>query len=434
MTRLMAPALLLLLAAASSAAGQGAAVSQRGFLEGKGIFYPQTVQADDRHWIAEGLFRQEAFWRVAAWLTLSGAFDARAATDDRVDRSWAVDWTDRGLQRPALSVRASSADVARGGFTFKVGKQFVRWGKVDVLNPTDRFAPRDLLDVVDNDFLGVTAARLAYERGSNTVDVVWVPLFTPSRVPLAGSRWSTASLAIANPAASVLAPSVPDNPGVPSLPVADLGSVFPSRPQVGIRWNQVAPGFEFSLSYFDGFNHLPRIDVASNPALARVDVTRVYSPMRMAGADLAWPLRWFTLKAEAGYFWTTDALADDYGIYVVQLERQQGEWLFVGGYAGQFVTANRSVAASPVYAFDRGLADTFLGRASYTIDPRQNVAFQGAIRYNAAGGWLEAEYSRAFGQHWRATARADVLGGAPDDFFGQYRRNSGLRAMLRYSY
>jgi hypothetical protein len=51
-----------------------------------------------------------------------------------------------------------------------------------------------------------------------------------------------------------------------------------------------------------------------------------------------------------------------------------------------------------------------------------------------AGGWFRAEYSRAFGQHWRATARADVLQGDPDDFFGQYRRNSGLRATLRYSY
>ena len=145
---------------------------------------------DDARWVGQGLFRQEASWVPAAWLTFSGAFDARAASDDRVERSWAIDWTDRGLQRPALSVRAAHGSVTRAGFTMVAGKQFVRWGKADVLNPTVRSAPRDLLEVVDNDFLAVTAVRATYERGPDTIDLVWVPLFTPSRVPLAGSRWS----------------------------------------------------------------------------------------------------------------------------------------------------------------------------------------------------------------------------------------------------
>jgi hypothetical protein len=421
--RAAAAACLAFLFGAVSLVAQSSSISQRGFLEGTGILYPQAAPPDDRHWIGDGLFRQEASWRPAGWLTLSGAFDARAATDDRVERTWSIDWTDRGLQRPALSVRSMNAAFRRGGFTLTAGKQFVRWGKADILNPTDRFAPRDLLEVVDNDFLGVTAARATYERGPDTVDLVWVPLFTPSRVPLAGGRWSVGGSFAGTEAGAT-----------PSLPVTDLGSVFPSRWQAGVRWNHVTSGFEYSLSYFDGFNNLPRIDAVPNPALARTEVTRVYSPMRMAGADGAWPLPWFTLKGEAGYYWTTDPRADDYGIFVIQVERQQGEWVFVGGYAGEFVTEDRSVPSSPVFAFDRGLANTFLGRASYTIDPRRSLAFEGAVRYDAAGGWFKAEYSRAFGQHWRAVARADVIRGSPGDFFGRYRRNSGLRATVRYSY
>jgi hypothetical protein len=410
--------LALLLAGVPSAAAQSSAVSQRGFVEGTYIVYPQKSQPADDQSVGEGLFRQEASWRPTGWLTLSGAFDARAATNDWVERSWEIDWTDRGLQRPALSVRRMSAALRRGGFTFEAGKLFVRWGKADVLSPTDRFAPRDLLEVVDNDFLAVTAARITWERGPNTIDLVWQPLFTPSRVPLAGSRWSGSLLP---------APVMP-------LPLADLGSVFPSRPPAGIRWNHVGSGFEYSLSLYEGFNHLPRLDVLPNPALGRTEVRRLYPQMSMAGGDIAWPLRWFTLKGEAGYFWTTDAKADDYGIYVVQVERQHGEWLFVGGYAGEFVTTDRSLVSAPVYAFDRGLANTFLGRASYTIDALRNLALEGAVRPDAAGGWLKAEYSQAVGQHWRATARADILGGSPDDFFGQYRRNSGLHLTMRYSY
>jgi hypothetical protein len=419
----LAACILAAVALAGSAAAQSPPVTQRGFLEGAGVYYPQATAQDATQWIGEALWRQEASWRAVSWLTVSGAFDARAATDDRVERTWAVDWTDRGLQRPALGVRALNAAVTRGGLTLAAGKQFVRWGKADVLNPTDRFAPRDLLEVVDNYFLGVTALRATYERGPYTVDLVWVPLFTPSRMPLANSRWAP-SEAAAHTAETTAA-----------LPVADLGSIFPSRSQVGIRWNHLASGFEYSLSFYDGFNNLPRIDIRANPELRRTEVTRVYSPMRMAGADAAWPLRWFTLKGEAGYLWTTDPFADDYGIYVVQLERQRGEWLFVGGYSGEFVTRNRALSATPVYAFDRGLSNTFLGRASYTIDPLRTLAFEGALRYDASGGWIKAEYSRTFGRHWRATTRADILAGAPGDpFFGRYRRNSSARLTVRYSY
>jgi len=414
-------AVVLLLALASSAAAQRPAVTQRGFLEGTAIYYPQTAPPDDTQWIGDGLLRQEAAWRAASWLTFAGAFDARAATDDRVDRSWTIDWQDRGLQRPALSVRSLSASLRHRGLTVEAGKLFVRWGKADVLNPTDRFAPRDVLEVVDNYFLAVTGVRATFERGADTLDVAWVPLFTPSRVPLAGSRWAPSA-------------ALPGTAPAPPFPIVDLGSVFPSRPPAGIRWNHVGSLLEFSLSYFDGFDNLPRIELVPNAVPGQTGLRRVYSPMRMAGGDAAWPLPWFTLKAEAGYFWTTDPSADDYGIYVIQVERQQGEWLLVGGYAGEFVTADRTVADTPVYAFDRSLANTFLGRASYTIDPLRSLAFEGAIRHDAAGGWLEAEYSRAFGQHWRATARADLLAGSPGDFFGRYRRNSGVRLTLRYSY
>ena len=51
----------------------------------------------------------------------------------------------RGRRRETTN----GATVAAGGFTLDVGKQFIRWGRADVLNPTDRFAPRDFLNVID---------------------------------------------------------------------------------------------------------------------------------------------------------------------------------------------------------------------------------------------------------------------------------------------
>ncbi len=207
--------------------------------------------------------------------------------------------------------------------------------------------------------------------------------------------------------------------------------MFPDRSQYGARWNVLGPGFEFSLSYFDGFNHLPQytaIPLSSQPLIA---LRRSYAPLRMAGADAAVPLRWFTVKGEIGSFFTTSDDADDVVMYVVQLERQSGELSLVAGYAGEIVTAQRSMFA---FAPDRGLTRAFLGRAAYTLGPTSDVSFEAAVRQNLDGVWLEGQYSRALGSHWRATVAGTVIGGDEDDFIGQYRRNSHLLATLRYSF
>lgn len=395
--------LCVLLCALCVSAVQGQSFQQRGFLETRLTLFPQTAPHDRGRAVGEAFLRYEAFYKFGDWLKFSGAFDTRTDTHRQVERTGHLDWQDRGLQRPAFSLRRLSATFHKQRFTAELGRQLIRWGKADILNPTDRFAPRDFLAVVDNDFLGVTAARLTYEAKAGTLDLVYTPRFTPSRGPLLGQRWT------------------------PPLPVRDAGSRFPGGPQFGARWNHLASGYEFSLSFFEGFNHLPLIDVQFPP----IRVQRYFPQMRMYGADAAMPLRWFTLKGEAAYFTSTTSTADEYVQYVIQLERQTGEWSFVGGYAGENVTDKR---ATLDFAPDRGLARAFLGRAGYTIDARRSLAFEAAVRQNGEGVWSRIEYSHLLGQHWRATAGFTLIRGDPNDFLGQYRRNSHVSLALRYSF
>lgn len=154
--------------------------------------------------------------------------------------------------------------------------------------------------------------------------------------------------------------------------------------------------------------------------------------MLMAGGDAAFPLRWLTLKGEAAHFSSSDRRADRYVLYVIQLERQAGEWFFVGGYAGEVVTENGTQPGN--FAPDRGVAKTLLGRAGYTIDANRNVAFETAARQNGKGTWGKFEYSQAFGQHWRLTGEFTLIRGGLEDFLGQYRRNSHAAVVVRYSF
>jgi hypothetical protein len=404
--------------------------TQKGFLEAQGVGYPQTTVKDDTQLVGELLLRYEASVKPASWLRLSGSIDARGDTHEQT--AWdGISWSDRTVKRPGLAVRRFDAIFTHGPITFEAGKQFVRWGKTDVLSPTDRFAPRDYLTVVDSEFLGVTAARFTAGLQSDTLDLI-AARFTPSRTPLLDQRWAGLPAEMEN------------------LTLLDEGAVYPDRTQVGARWNHVGSGYEFSFSAFRGNNNLPLIEAGKPtmpgglplpaeglppgtvpPAGLQVPITRIYPALWTIGGDTTVPLPLLTIKGEVAYFGTSDARADEYWLYVIQVERQAGEWFFVGGYAGEVVTTSRTTAE---FAPDRGLTKAFLGRAGYTIDTNRSIAFEGAVRQNGDGTWLRFEYSQASGQHLRFTARATWINGEPTDFFGRYDRNSHVTIGVRYSY
>jgi hypothetical protein len=392
--------------------------TQRGFVETSLALYPEAAPNDSGHAIDESLLRYEASYKALPWLRFSGSFDARFDSHQQVERALHIDWQDRSLRRPAFSARDFKAALSRGKLTAEVGKQFIRWGKADILNPTDRFAPKDFLSVTDPGFLAILATRVIYDTGSNSVDLVWQPRFTPSRTPLLNERWT------------VLPPSLS------TIPLRDLGSEFPGRSSFGARWNHVGSGCEVSASFYDGFNYLPVFQGVSNAS--SIDFQRAYPALRLSypalrlyGADAAVPLRLFTVKTEAAYYTSPDGRQDEYVIYVIQLERQIKELSLVVGYAGDAVTSySRTLQFSP----ERGFARAVLAHAQYTIDSNRSVALDTAIRQNGQGSWLRSAYSQTFGEHWRATLGFTWIRGDPSDFLGQYHRNSFALLALRYSF
>ena len=388
--------------------------SQRGFVETRALAYPQPAVGDSGRVVGDTLVRWEGSYAPSSWLTISSSLDARTDTHRQVAREWMFDTNGRNIQRPAISMRRMSATIHKGKFTGEIGRQFIRWGKTDILNPTDRFAPKDYLSsVVDSDFLGVNAVRATYESGSNTFDVVWQPIFTPSRTPLLNQRWTTLP------------------PEASGITLRDGGARYPGGSQYGVRWNHVASGYEYSLSYFDGRQTLPSFNAALNPMQPGVvTLERYYPRLRLYGGDAAAPLAWFTVKGEAAYLSSSTLGAQEYVLYVAQVERLVKEWSFVGGYAGSYTT--RQPASSLQFAADRGFAKSFVGRAGLTIDVNRSLAVETAVRAN--GSFLRFEYSQAAGQHWRTTAGVAWIRGDMSDFLGQYRRNSYASLAIRYSF
>src|SRR5204863_3369470 len=161
----------LVLAVACSAATPAIAAAQtfsyRGFVELPALVFPQDSPHDDTNFVGDMLARGEAYYRPTSWAQFAFGLDARANSDDQVDTSFQVDLRDRLALRPSVSVRRLSATFTRGPLTLDAGKQFIRWGKTDVITPTDRFAPKDFLYVIDGEFLPVTGVRTVLQWGAN---------------------------------------------------------------------------------------------------------------------------------------------------------------------------------------------------------------------------------------------------------------------------
>jgi hypothetical protein len=395
----------------------GQSFEQRGLVEVDLFGFPLTAPNDGGQIVGNGLVRWDASYKPWSWITLSGGLEAGTDTHRDTERVLRFDLDDRGLLRPAFSLRSLQITLHQGHFTADIGKQFIHWGKTDILNPTDRFGPRDYLNVVDSESLAVWAARANVEYRGTSLDLVWTPWFTPSRMPLINQRWA------------LLPPDAPPQ-------VENAQTIFPGGGQYGARIDHIGNGYEVSASIFEGYNHLPLLVPLVNPFSQTLYIQRFYPKIRTYGTDAVIPLHFFTLKTEAALFNSRESSvdaprSDSYVLWVAQLERQVRQWVFAGGYAGQTIFDQRY----PIYFDpDRGLTKTILAKAVYNLDAPTSITFQTATRQNGNGTWSSAEYSRQVAEHWRVIAGINVISGIPSDFLGEYRRNLFLLLKVRYSF
>lgn len=98
----------------------------------------------------------------------------------------------------SLDVRELYADIYFNRIDLRIGKQQIIWGKTDGLFITDVVSPKDLRQFLLPDFkdvrMGVTAVRADYYVDDITFEAVWIPVFTPNRLPDASSPWNAQSI------------------------------------------------------------------------------------------------------------------------------------------------------------------------------------------------------------------------------------------------
>ena len=97
-------------------------------------------------------------------------------------------------QEPELGLREAYLDVYFDRMDLRLGKQQIIWGKADGVFITDIVSPKDLGEFLLRDFdeirTGITSLKANYYLGDHTIEVVWIPTFTPTIMPDETSIWS----------------------------------------------------------------------------------------------------------------------------------------------------------------------------------------------------------------------------------------------------
>ena len=171
----------------------------------------------------------------------------------------------------------------------RLGKQFIFWGKTDWINPTDNINPWDYKNIsaeIEDYRIPVTALKADAYLGQFDLEAVVVPHFIPHLIPM----------------------EMPDTMGI--FPVHDLGTVLPanklSEAEFGFRLKSSLRNVDYSLSYYNGHDKFPSVEVSFDP-MGRQFLRQIsYHPYQVFGGDFITTFNKFAVKGEAAYILTDD--------------------------------------------------------------------------------------------------------------------------------
>lgn len=193
-------------------------------------------------------------------------------------------------------------NLSRGPVELRLGQQFIFWGRTSWVNPTDVLTAWDYVHMaseVEDYRLAPLAARLNwYLVGELKLDLVWVPLFTPNRLP--------APAEMGGLPVTENAPLTPD----PLLRNGEFGV------RLSHAWSALA--LDWAVCVYRGFDKNPAVDMAPifapgamPPVPVGMSWTRRYERLTLVGADFAKALGAFVLKGEGALKLGEDKTGDD---------------------------------------------------------------------------------------------------------------------------
>lgn len=362
--------------------------------------------------------------------TLNLEFSQRSSKVGFKVNPYLYHYTDRNLE---LGLREAYVDMYFDNFDLRIGKQQIIWGKAEGVFITDVVSPKDLREFLLPDFdeirLGITAVKLNYYFGSNTIEAVWSPVFTPTQMPAEGSIW--------RPEMSFAAPPTFDYSSSQITPSLANSELF-------LRYATISSKFDFELVggtfyYDDPALHLTKHFDPNNMELTGLTVRPEYHRVNMGGGSIGLPVGGTVLRAEGAYyngrhFQTSAAAYKDGTVEKDILHYMAGIDFTLAG-----ITMSTQFIQEFVLDHEKGMAKeelentmTFLARKDFFREKLWLELFT-YVGLNNEDALIRPKITYAFADGFEVLGGANIFLGDSGNF-GQYSDNDMVYMKLKYSF
>ncbi|HEY8024330.1 MAG TPA: DUF1302 family protein [Burkholderiaceae bacterium] len=310
----------------------------------------------------------------------------------------------------------------------RLGKQIVAWGRADGLNPTDNLTPHDyvvMLPFEEDQRTGTIALTADVALDSDySLSMFATPFFNPTRIPL------------------------------PLGQAEFVNQSSRSGVEGGLRLNRTGGQFDWSLSYFHGYDLFPVLrPIEFGPPLPVIALT--YPQADVLGADFAFNAGRFGVRGEFAYHHVGAAVPGDplarhsYWYGVLGADRSFDDNLNINLQVFGRAIEDYADPATSAPAAERPLAvlDAIIGGQQ----DRHTYGFTARVAKTWLNDTLKAEvlavanrtrrdfYLRPLlsydaNDHTRLSAGVNLYRGPIDSFFGRLAGNSGAFAQARFSF
>jgi hypothetical protein len=195
-----------------------------------------------------------------------------------------------------LGLREVYMDVYFNNMDLRIGKQQIIWGKADGMFITDIVSPKDLGEFLLRDFdeirTGITSLKANYYLGDNTVEMVWIPTFTPTIMPDETSIWSRIPefpLPITIDESQKEIPSRLEN-SEGFIKFSGMSSLLDYEFMAGSMWDD------------DPTLHISPIFEQGNPQPLGLTLTPTHHQLTLVGGSFSSELGGFILRGEGAYY------------------------------------------------------------------------------------------------------------------------------------
>lgn len=335
-----------------------------------------------------------------------------------------------------LRLRELYVDLYFKNFDLRIGKQQIVWGKADGTFITDVVSPLNLTEFLLPDFdeirTGVNAVKFDYYMENNTFEVIWLPNFTSTEKPVAGSIWYIQP--------EFQAPATFDYSKSEIKPSLENSEVF-------VKYSALTSKIDFELMSGYTWDDNPtmhidkQIDISSgSPVLTSLNITPKHHRLYLGGGSFSTEIKGIILRGEAAYYNGKYFQTEDPGANDALVQKDYLHYLIGVDFSIKDVKFSTQFIQEAILDYNEYIQNeelentmTFLARYdlfretlhlelfSYIGLTNEDALIRPKITYD-----FEDSFSILFG--------SNIFIGDEKGRFGQYKDNSMGYVKLKYSF